>query len=547
MWRVPTAVDRPVRRTALSRTAEGRPLPRLADRFRPLVDEESRRVGWGGPLAVALLALLLRLWQLQRPPRLLFDETYYAKDGYSLLKFGYVRDTVEKADEMIARGQLTGLFKPDTSYYVHPDVGKWLIALGEWLFGMDSFGWRFSAAVAGALTVLVLARMVRRLTGSTLLGCVAGLLLCFDGLHFVMSRLALLDVFMTLFLVCAAACLVADRDWGRSRMLRLVERDGRPTHGWGPVRAMLLRPWRLAAGVSFGLACGTKWNALFVLAGFGLLVFAWDCGARRAIGVRAAAWKATLADGVPAFFAVVGVALLVYVASWAGWLGHVQKYESDFGAGWGGYVASDASGPAEAVQSLRSLWNYHQDVWSFHTGLQDRTHPYQSDPAGWLIINRPVGVDANSDIAPGELGCRAADKCIEQILAIGTPVLWWAGAVALVVAAAMWVGGRDWRYGVAVVGVLCSWLPWLRFSDRPIFYFYAVATIPFTIVGLTLLLGRILGPPETTPRRRTWGAAVVGLFVALVIANFAFFYPILSDGLLTNEQWLDRMWFVRWI
>ncbi|MDQ4086091.1 MAG: phospholipid carrier-dependent glycosyltransferase [Actinomycetota bacterium] len=545
MCRVPAVVQ--PRRTTLSRTSEGRPLPRLADRFRPVVDGESRWVAWGWPLAVAVLALLLRLWQLQRPHRLLFDETYYAKDAYSLLQFGYVRNTVERADDMIARGELTGLFASDTSYYVHPDVGKWLIALGEWAFGMGSFGWRFSAAVVGALTVLVLTRLARRLTGSTLLGCVAGLLLCFDGLHFVMSRLALLDVFMAFFLVCAAACLVADRDWGRARMLRLVERDGAAVHGWGPVRAMLVRPWRLAAGVSFGLACGTKWNAVFALAGFGLLVWAWDCGARRALGVRAAAWKATLADAVPAFVSLVAVALLVYVSSWAGWLANVQRYESDFGSGWGGYFATDASGPAEAVQSLRSLWNYHQDVWSFHTELEDRTHPYQSDPAGWLVINRPVGVDANSDIRPGELGCQAADKCIEQILAIGTPVLWWAGVLALLAATALWVGGRDWRYGVALVGVLSSWLPWLRFSERPIFYFYAVAVIPFTIVAVTLLLGRILGPADASPSRRSWGAAVAGTFVALVIANFAFFYPILTDGLLTNEQWLDRMWFVRWI
>jgi dolichyl-phosphate-mannose-protein mannosyltransferase len=32
-----------------------------------------------------------------------------------------------------------------------------------------------------------------------------------------------------------------------------------------------------------------------------------------------------------------------------------------------------------------------------------------------------------------------------------------------------------------------------------------------------------------------------------VIANFMFFWPILTDGLLSNENWLDRMWFVRWI
>ena len=215
----------------------------------------------------------------------------------------------------------------------------------------------------------------------------------------------------------------------------------------------------------------------------------------------------------------------------------------------GAGLAQDASGPDEAVQSLRSLWEYHQEVWGFHTGtgIKDATHPYESDPAGWLVINRPVGIDANTDIEPGTLGCQADDKCIEQILAIGTPVLWWAGAVALIAAVALWICGRDWRFGLALVGVLSSWLPWLLFSDRPIFFFYAVTIIPFTIVALTLVLGRILGPPDADPTRRAWGAAVVGTFVALVIANFAFFYPILTDALLSNEDWLDRMWFSRWI
>jgi hypothetical protein len=99
---------------------------------------------------------------------------------------------------------------------VHPDGGKWLIAAGEQIFGMTPFGWRVSAAIAGALTVLILCRLVRRMTGSTLLGCVAGLLLATDGLHLVVSRLALLDIFVGLWVVCAVACLVADRDWARA-------------------------------------------------------------------------------------------------------------------------------------------------------------------------------------------------------------------------------------------------------------------------------------------------------------------------------------------
>ena len=69
-----------------------------------------------------------------------------------------------------------------------------------------------AAAVAGALTVVLLVRMTRRMTGSTTLGCLAGLLLTLDGLHFVQSRIAMLDVFLVLWTTAAAAC---SRGWGR--------------------------------------------------------------------------------------------------------------------------------------------------------------------------------------------------------------------------------------------------------------------------------------------------------------------------------------------
>ena len=545
-------------RSPLGRTADAAPVPLARRRLLPAVLRSDPLWGWLGPLLVTVLAGVLRMWRLGEPKSILFDETYYAKDGYSLLEHGYVRTFVEKANERIVAGDTTDIFTADPAKVVHPEVGKWMIAAGEGIFGMDPFGWRFAAAVAGTLTVLVLARLVRRLTGSTLLGCVAGLLLCFDGLHFVMSRLALLDIFMTFWLVCAVACLVADRDWGRLRLARIADASVAPETGIGPVRQLLLRPWRIGAGVCFGLACGTKWSAVYVLAAFGLLVWAWDAGARRTIGVRSPVAASFVADAIPALFSIVGVGLVVYVASWTGWLVHAGEYEQTFGAEWGAYAQHDADGlVGETAQSLRSLWHCHEDVYDFHTGVPDAngwtildaTHPYMSHPGGWPIVNRPVGVDVELDIKPGDQGCTAAadDTCLRQILLIGTPVLWWASTLALIAGLVFWVGRRDWRFGVAIAGFLAAWVPWFRYDDRPIFYYYAVAMVPFMVIGLTLVLGYILGPPDAGARRRMWGAAIAGTTVLLVIANFAFFYPLYTDGLITHAQWMMRMWFSRWI
>ena len=43
------------------------------------------------------------------------------------------------------------------------------------------------------------------------------------------------------------------------------------------------------------------------------------------------------------------------------------------------------------------------------------------------------------------------------------------------------------------------------------------------------------------------GLACRPAFVALVAANFAYLYPILTDTLLPYPAWLSRMWFRSWI
>jgi dolichyl-phosphate-mannose--protein O-mannosyl transferase len=308
--------------------------------------------------------------------------------------------------------------------------------------------------------------------------------------------------------------------------------------------------------VLFGLAIATKWTALWPLAVFGLWVVFQDAGARRLIGVRRPFLRAALADGVPAFGYLVVVAFLVYLASWTGWLMHAHLYDVSFAdtqytGYWGDWTKHDPRGFWESLtQGLRSLYHYHLAVFGFHDeGLRGATHVYQSHPWGWPLINRPVGVDADLDIQPGEQGCAAAagSTCLRQIILLGTPVLWWGGAVALLYAVYAWLARRDWRFGVAVLGFASTWLPWVPFSDRPIFYYYAVAMVPFTVVACALLIGRLIGGERVSPTRRAVGAAVAGSFVVLVVLNFAWFWPIYTDGLLTNGEWLERIWFRRWI
>ncbi|WP_228266251.1 dolichyl-phosphate-mannose--protein mannosyltransferase [Microlunatus elymi] len=506
-----------------------------------------RLVGWLATLVITGIAFALRIVHLGRPRYLVFDETYYAKDAYSLLKFGYERNWPDNANASIVAGH------PDVTlnsaeFVVHPPIGKWLIAVGEQIFGMNSFGWRFASLVFGSLLILMTIRLVRRVSRSTMIGCLAGVLLTVDGLSFVMSRIALLDIFLAFFLVAGLACLAADRDWFRNRLADHLVATGKPDLGYefGPL--MLFRPWRLLAGLTFGLALGTKWNTLYVLAAFCLLALAWDVGARRLAGAgRRSAW-AILKDGIPAFFSIVVVTGIVYVASWASWFATSGGYDRQWGA-----QNPDATTTRLFGSAFASFLHYQKDIYAFHTGtyINEQTHTYNANPAGWLIIARTIGIDAVNDIKPGTDGCpTGGENCLRVISGIGTPLLWWGAVIALVIALILWVGGRDWRFGIPIVGVLSAWLPWFQYTGRPQFFFYAIAIIPFSAMAVALCLGLLIGPRPHTPdqrRRRMFGGIAAGVFVALVALNFAYIYPILTDQLLPYSKWLSRMWFKGWI
>jgi dolichyl-phosphate-mannose-protein mannosyltransferase len=517
------------------------PQPTTLERLRvpPLTD---RLAGWLVTIAVTAIAFALRVVHLGRPNALIFDETYYAKDAYSLLRFGYERSWPEDANARIIAGN-PDVMNDASSFIVHPQLGKWLIAAGEHFFGMTSVGWRVGPLIIGTLLVLMLTRLVRRVSRSTLIGGIAGLLLAFDGLAYVMSRVALLDIFLAFFVVAAVACLAADRDWFRNRLAAYLEKHRLEDLGgrFGP--ASVVRPWRIAAGLCFGLALGSKWNALYVLAAFALLSLAWDVGARRLAGAGPRAYTGILRDGVPAFVSLVLLSAVVYLSTWTSWLvstgGHDRGWGADHPEAWTTRLLG---------APLASLLQYHRDIWGFHTGdyINQATHSYDAKPIGWLLIVRPLSMHYQGDIAAGANGCSGPDTCVSAVLAIGTPALWWAGVIALVAAVILWVGARDWRFGVPVVGVLSVWLPWFSYDTRPVFYFYAIALVPFTVMAVALCLGRLIGDARAGDRRML-GGVLAGAFVALVAANFAWLYPVLSGESITYAQWRARMWFRSWI
>ncbi|MDR1634825.1 MAG: phospholipid carrier-dependent glycosyltransferase [Bifidobacteriaceae bacterium] len=542
---------------------------------------------------MTLLALLLRLWTLGTPHKLMFDETYYVKDAYSLLNHRVEMNWAEETNPKFEAGDFSGLL--DTAAYVaHPPVGKWMIAFGMWLFGPESsFGWRFSAAIAGTLGVLLTILIGWRLFQSQALGLVAGLLMAVDGISLVMSRSGLLDVFLMFFALAALWLILKDRavmDRRLEERMRWPVGHGRtgapiyPSRRNGPGLGM--RWYLVGAGVALGLACGVKWSGLYFLGVYGLLVVAWDAAARRRAGIKLWWWAACWRDGLKAFALMVPVALVTYLSSWWGWF----STDKGFNRNWAELHPGEGAG--WLPPALRSLVDYHLQNWSFHTKLTS-PHDYQSNPALWLLQARPTSFFYETAATCG------ASECSQAVTALGNPLIWWVGIAALGIVlyqAVVWADRRAWAI---VCGYLAGYVPWLFFAQRTIFTFYTVAFVPFVTLALAYAAGVAIGParPLRLPARtalggalaaaltllpgRSGGAAhsdhvlegwdpgapapalplglprqprqlpvkvlVIGVIMALMLFVSAFFWPIWTAQSVPQPFWQMHMWLRSWV
>lgn len=517
----------------------GRPLPPGLRTWRP----DSLWSSWAWAALITVVGGVIRYWGLAFPHGKSFDEIYYATEAQEMLRYGYEDN----------RGFM---------FIVHPPLGKWLIGAGSAVFGDGSFGWRVVPAAAGTLCVLMLARVAMRMFHSVVLGVVAGGLLAMEGISVVISRVALLDIFLQFFILAAFCALVIDRDKLRERLAELYLAGIDLSSG---VPALGPRPWRLLGGVLLGLAFGIKWSALSFWGAWALLSILWDRGAFKSAGVEQP-WLAVFKRSfIPWGFSLGVTAAASYFLTWTGWF----VGENSWNRHWGdthpgtGLFALLPSG-------FRSLLDYHHQAYKFHSTLFS-PHPYKANPWSWLILGRPISFYAPSDVT----GC-GATNCTREILCIGTPIMYWAFVPVLLWLAWHWATTRDWRAGMVWMAFLAGWGVWLQNQRRTGFIFYMVPLMPYLVLGVTLAIGVMLtrtraeravvplhlDVPEGEVRTvglREWVAvqglswsylirlAAVTLWLGAVVADFIWMWPIFTGGMLTNEQWHLRMWFPSWI
>ena len=495
----------------------------------PVFGATDRRRGTLTGIVIAVIAAITRFWYLQLPTDSgtpVFDEKHYVPQGWQVLTGGnWIEDN------------------PAYGLVVHPPVGKWLLAIGEGLFGYTPLGWRFMSAVSGIAIVVMIYLVVRRMTRSTLIGAIAGVFAICDGVLFVQSRLGMLDIFQALFVVAAFTAIIADRDQVRERMHRVFIEGRINDSPYGP--RLGFRWYRFTAGVMLGLTCGTKWSGIYYVIIFTLLSLGFDVAARRAYHVQRP-WLGVLRrDLIPAGFTMAVMPVLIYLATFIPWFSSetsVYRYEVGNAIGTGGTWAW-------VPGAWRSLWYYEAGILEFHSHLTNSAgnhHPWESKPWVWPMSLRPMLYALSN----GPDQCGGGD-CVRAQMLIGSPAMWWLSIPMLLWGLWAWFVRRDWRYAAVVVGYAVGYLPWFIELDRQMYFFYATVLAPFLVMGLALVCGDILrgtrrATPGTRPERQALAVLLVALYVGVVVANFAWLWPILTGSPISPELWRNQIWLPSW-
>ena len=400
---------------------------------------------------ILLFAAITRFANLGRPNELVFDEVYYVDGARDLLAYGVESQSGE------------------AEFVVHPPLGKWLIAIGIQIFGDNPFGWRFSAALFGLASVSLIYFITQSLFKSNFLCLAATALISLDGLHLVMSRTALLDIFLSFFILLTFYLVIQEKYW--------------------------------PAGIAMGLALATKWSALYLLIALILFLLI---------------YKQTY---IKTSLQFIVLPVSTYLITWIGW------FISDIG--WKRDSASN---------SLLSLFNYHREILNFHTNLKT-DHPYEASPWNWLILGRPTSFFYATPKQCGQ------ESCSQEVLALGTPTLWWLGLFSIFITLGYLIYRRELNAGLILLFLFANYLPWIAFPERTTFYFYSIAFEPYLILALIYVMSKALENQELRGVRKKYALATIGL----IGLNFAYFLPIYVGSVLPYQDWYARMWFPSWI
>ena len=394
-------------------------------------------------IIIFIAAHALLLIGLGTPDKLVFDEVHYVP---------------------AARQMLLPVLPQPALNPMHPPLAKEMIALSIRTFGDNAFGWRYPAAVFGALAVVAIYLCGLALFAAQGPALAAAMIAVCNQMLYVQARIAMLDIFALGFSLLAIAAFL---------------------HGYRRERP---QPWFALAGAGFGLATACKWSGLFPwLTALGIvalvrLLQTWQTSfadAREGDWYRPELWPSLRLSHIAFCFLVIPV--VCYLAT---------------------FVPLDGWSPS-------GIWAAQQRIFSNNITTAISGHTYMSAWPSWPLLVRPVWF----------LFDKAGDDHIAAVVFLGNPLVLWPALAALVFCLRdLIVARRDTAFLILMFYLGC-YLPWALLPRALSFLYYYLPSATLASLALPYALTR-----EPIPRWVLWAYVAVAIagFVAMLPVTAAF-------------------------
>jgi len=380
----------------------------------------------------------------------------------------------------------------------HPPLGKEIIAASILTFGMSPFGWRLFGALFGVLLLVVMYVFIKNMFGKTFVAVCATLLLGFDFMRFVQTRLGTIDTYCIFFILTAFFF-----------MYRHITTD--PDE---PFRKSLL-PLALS-GLFFGFAFAVKWIGFY--AGAGLLVL--YVIRLIQLGLH---YNKKQKEGFSIYLAKTILFSFLFFVVIPGIIYYLTYIPYGRAAG-----MSVSEGMLWNPEYVNIVWNNQVYMFRYHSNLVAE-HPFSSDWWQWVLNIRPILYES-----------RVSGDTRATFGSFGNPVVWWGGIFAMVIMALRVFTHRDGKALFILIGFLSQLLPWVAVTRILFIYHYFPSTL-FIVLAFAHLFNTIV------EKRDEAGKSVVYGYTVLAGIVFMIFYPMLSGIYLPGWYYKDILkWFVTW-
>ena len=191
----------------------------------------------------------------------------------------------------------------------------------------------------------------------------------------------------------------------------------------------------------------------------------------------------------------------------------------------------------DMVALQTEMFNYHDHLVA--------THPYASSWWQWPILERPISYFYHDFRAGADVNNPTA-CCVAEILALPNPFVWWLGLITVPLVGVFAWFERNRGYALLVVAYFLQWLPWIG-SPRIAFEYHFFPNLAIIVLCNAIVLQKVWNWVPSGASSSFMPRLSVGIYLAVVVWAFAFFYPVLAGTHVTWDAWHARMWIGRWI